>query len=48
MRARRMCHFACRPAPKTVIEWTLERRLKMMVDASAVRKAVNSSASRKA
>ena len=48
MRARRMCHFACKPAPNTVMEWTLERMLKIMVAASAVRKAVSSSASRKA
>jgi len=43
-----MCHAACFPAPKTAMEWTLERRLKMMVEARAVRKAVSSSAARKA
>lgn len=48
MSARRMCHAACFPAPKTAMEWTFERRLKIMVEARAVRKAVSSSAARKA
>lgn len=47
-RARRMCQAACLPAPKTQMEWTLERRAKMIVEARAVRKAVSSEAARKA
>lgn len=39
-----MCQKACFPAPKTVRVWTCVRRCRMMEAASAVRKAVSSSA----
>ena len=42
--ARRMCQYACLPAPNTVISCTDCRFFSSMVDASAVRKAVTSSA----
>lgn len=44
MRARRICQYACFPAPKTVIEWTFDLLWNIIVDANAVRKAVSSSA----
>ena len=43
-RAILICQYACFPAPKTVIVWTVSRFWNMIVDANAVRKAVNSSA----
>ena len=47
-RARRMCQRAWAPAPKTQMVWTVVRRVKMMVEARAVRKAVREEAARKA
>lgn len=43
-RARRMCQYACLPAPKTVIVLTCLRLLKTNSDVSAVRNAVRSCA----
>lgn len=39
-----MCQYACFPAPKTTRSWTFVLFLNSIVDASAVRKAVISSA----
>ena len=43
-----MCHFAWRPAPKTVMLWMRSRLVMMNVLARAVRKAVRVCAARKA
>ena len=43
-----MCQYACLPAPKTAMECTFERLQKSAEAASAVRKAVSSSAFMKA
>jgi hypothetical protein len=47
-KASRACQYACFPAPNITTSCTFCRLLKIIVDARAVRKAVNSAALRKA